>query len=76
MSRSYKEPFSKERCLSILWEMCQKGELDSAITAALEKNFDEIMAQADAACIPLRDNYSQIRAEYETLLHRFQLLPR
>lgn len=72
MSRSYKEAFSKERCLAILGEMCQKGELDKEITAALEKHFDEIMAQADAACRPLRETYERISDEYQTLLQRFR----
>jgi len=68
MSRSYKEAYPKERCLSILWEMCQKGELDEGIVSVMEAFFDEIMAGADEACRPTRQAYGRISAEYEAIL--------
>lgn len=68
MSRSYKEAYPKERCLAILWDMCQKGQIDEKVVAVLETYFDEIMGQSDEACKPVRDAYDRISRDFESLL--------
>ncbi len=71
MSRSYKEAFSKERCLSILHDMLERGQLDSRVVSVMETFFDEIMTQADLMCRPLRETYERISAEYQTILEQY-----
>lgn len=71
MSRSYKEAYPKERCLAILWDMCRAKDLDSRIVAVMEASFDEIMAEADKACMPLRETYERIHTEYQSLLKEY-----
>ena len=68
MSRSYKEAYSKERSLAILWDMCRKGELDEAIVSAAATFFDEIITEADEACEPTRQAYERISTEYQAIL--------
>ncbi len=68
MSRSYKEAYSKERCLMILWELCDKGQLDSQVVKTADTFFDEILAETDKACEPLRRTYDRISTEYQVIL--------
>ena len=71
MSRSYKEAYPKERCLAILWDMCQKGQIDKEIVSVLDSCFDEIMEQSNEACQPVRDAYDRISREYQSLLKKY-----
>lgn len=71
MSRSYKEAYPKERCLAILWDMCQKGQIDKEIVSVLDSCFDEIMEQSNEACQPVRDAYDRISQEYQSLLKKY-----
>ena len=71
MSRSYKEAFSKQKCLSILRDMQENGKLDPQVVTAMETFFDEIMSQADEACRPLRETYGRVSGEYQDILKKF-----
>ncbi len=70
MSRSYKEAFPKEKCLSILWDMCHRGKLDSRLVSVMETYFDDIIEKADQACKPLREAYERIHTEYPCILQK------
>ena len=71
MSRSYKEAFSKQKCLSILRDMQENGKLDPQVVTAMDTFFDEIMSQADEACSPLRETYGRVSGEYQDILKKF-----
>lgn len=68
MRRSYKDAFPKERCLRILGDLGDRGQLDRRAVDAMEASFDEIIGEADEACRPVADAYQRLRAEYRSLL--------
>lgn len=68
MRRSYKDAFPKERCLRILGDLRDRGQLDRRAVDAMEASFDEIIGEADEACRPVADAYQRLRAEYRSLL--------
>lgn len=70
MSRSYKEPFPKERVLGILSDMKEKGQIDGQILSVMEKEYDDIIEQAEKACDPVREVHRRMGEEYQTLLNR------
>lgn len=72
MSRSYKEEFPKEKCISILKDMSQSGQLDAQVVDTAETFFDEIKAQSDEACQPIRDAYARIGVEYRERLELYR----
>lgn len=71
MSRSYKEAFSKERCFQILWDMGNRGQLDTHVVHTLETHFDRIMQEVDDACAPLQEARNRIQEEYELLIREY-----
>lgn len=71
MSRSYKEAFPKERCLSILRDMEQKGQLDTRVVDTMGAYFDEILSKTNEACQPYLEAYERINAEYPHLLEKY-----
>lgn len=68
MSRSYKDAFPKERCLEILGEMRDRGQLDGRIVDVMTQHFDGIMAEVEDACRPLTEAYGRLVEEYRSLL--------
>lgn len=68
MRRSYKDAFPRERCLRILGDLRDRGQLDRQAVDAMETFFDEIAGEADEACRPIADAYQRLRAEYKVLL--------
>lgn len=71
MSRSYKDAFPKERCLSILRDMSERGQLDADMVALIGAHFDAVLAAADRRCAPLYEGYSRMRKEFRSLAVRF-----
>lgn len=71
MSRSYKDAFDKERCLSILNDMVQRGELDADMVALLEKNFDDIVSDMSESLVPLMERFDWLKKQYLRLTKYF-----
>lgn len=71
MSRSYKDAFPRERVFSILNSMRDKGQIDGRILDVMEKEYDEIIKQADEACVPVREAHKRMSVEFKTLLSDF-----
>lgn len=63
-SRSYKEKFTKEKTLSIIQEMADKGEIDSEIVKTLSSDFDFIMEDLKELQQILRVDYSNVIAKF------------
>lgn len=62
--RSYKEPFPKEKALSIIKSMRDLGELDSEVCDMVESNFDYIISATAQADDPVVELYEKIKAQY------------
>ena len=75
MQRSYKDAFSKERCLTILRSMADNNELDGEIVSLVQQNFDDMMARACKRCEPIQQYYDGIQEQSEFLMNRFHTPP-
>lgn len=73
MKRSYKEAFPKEEVFSILDGMRDRGWIDGSILEILEREYDEIVGQAEKVCIPLREINRKIAEDYEKISTSFQI---
>ena len=69
-TRSYKEPFPKERILSILQEMRVREQLDPDAVLCMAREFDGIMAETARYYAPAMEAYQRIKADYPRLLAR------
>lgn len=68
MSRSYKEAFPKERCLSVLREMCDRGQLDESMVSLVEREYDYLIDTATARCVPLQEGYARMQEQFEQMM--------
>lgn len=71
-SRSYKDAFPKEKVVAILDNMVREGQLDQAVAAKAETEFDGILEEARRVGRPIMEAYEQIGEEYAALLARFK----
>lgn len=71
-SRSYKEPFPKERILSILAELRDNGKMDSTLCDLAIEHYDEIVAEAERSHGPVIHLYDEMHHQYEGVLRRMQ----
>lgn len=65
--RSYKEPFPKEKILTIIGEMSEK-ELDPEICRYVTESYDKIVAETDGSRAEVIDKYVHIKNEYEKMV--------
>ena len=65
--RSYKEPFPKERIITILREM-EETQLDAAICDYVCDNYDLIVDNTEGAREQIIRQYNTIKSEYEALI--------
>ncbi len=70
-TRSYKEAFDKDRCITIISEQKEKGQLDPALVETMITYYDAIMAETAERCQPILDIYQQLHAEYQQLYRYF-----
>ena len=75
MARSYKEAFPKERCLAILRDMADQGQLDDGMVSLVEQHFDTIMAWASRRCDPVLDYYDHLTKEAAQMMMYFSTPP-
>lgn len=68
MARSYKEAFSKERCLCILQDMAEKDQIDKALVALVVEEFDSIIGTATRRCIPIQTRHAQMQADFQKMM--------
>lgn len=69
--RSYKNAYSSEKTIAILKELAQAGKINKHLVSILEENLDNLLAGLEAQCAPILETYSEIKAEYDTLLKKF-----
>ena len=67
-SRSYKGEFSKEKTLSIMQEMAEKGELDKEIVKTLVSDFDGVMEDMKNLQQILKVDYSNVMIKFNEYL--------
>lgn len=65
--RSYKEPFTKEKSVSILENMKNNGEICPRVCDMAVVNFDEILALAKTENDPVIKLYESLKAQYVEL---------
>jgi putative nucleotidyltransferase with HDIG domain len=64
-ARSYKDPFPKDKALSILSEMAGSGLLDAVITQKIIDNYDFLLKETEKATLPVTANYDNLLTEYQ-----------
>ncbi len=67
-TRSYKNAYSSKRTLELLRDQRDRGLVDRAVVAAMERDYDDIMESVSRACLPLGAAHRRIRHEYRRLL--------
>ncbi|MDR1884815.1 MAG: HD domain-containing protein, partial [Synergistaceae bacterium] len=67
-ARSYKGVFPKEKVVSILGEMSDKGQIDASIVRKIVENYDFLMRESARATAPVTQNYSNLSSEYRLLM--------
>lgn len=68
--RSYKEPFPKEKTLSIIKEMQEKNQLSYGVCELILSDFDEIMTITDINRNPIIELYWDMQKSYVELHER------
>ena len=63
-SRSYKGEFSKEKTISIIQKMTDKGELDPTITKYVLEDFDELLQEQNVLQSMLSVDFSKVITNY------------
>jgi len=64
-TRSYKDSFPKEKTLSIIKEMMEKGQLSGEVCEAVLEDYDGIMKDTAQGRKDVMDIYSKIKTEVE-----------
>ena len=64
-TRSYKEAFPKERVLA---DQRDRGLIDGSCVAVMVRDYDEVMAVVQRACLPVAALYERVQQEYRWLL--------
>ena len=67
-TRSYKEAFPKERVLEVLADQRDRGLIDGSCVAVMVRDYDEVMAVVQRACLPVAALYERVQQEYRWLL--------
>lgn len=65
--RSYKEPFPKDKVITIIKEMSKK-QLDPEVCNYVIENYDKIMEETDGSRVEVIDKYIHIKNEYERMI--------
>ena len=71
-TRSYKDAFSKEKTVSILEDMAEKGLVDSVIVSMFVENYDTIMGAVRQRSQPILDKYHEMQRQYQVLERRME----
>lgn len=74
-TRSYKEPFPKEKVLSIISAMSEGGKLDPKICREVHRGYDDIMAAVEERQKPVIEKYESIYAQYQALMLEYGQKP-
>lgn len=74
--RSYKEPFPKEKIITILTQMSDSNKLDKDIVEKILPNYDCIMESADYASQETLQTYQNMQNEYADLCRDFEYFMR
>jgi HD-GYP domain-containing protein (c-di-GMP phosphodiesterase class II) len=75
-ARSYKGVFPKEKVISILTEMSDKGQLDASIVRKIVENYDFLMRESALATAPVTQNYRSLSSEYDRLMESISNMQR
>lgn len=67
-TRSYKGSYPKERVLRILAEQCEQGLVDASVVGVMTRDYDDILREAERACVPVESIYRRVMREYDWLL--------
>lgn len=67
-TRSYKEAYPKEKVLELLADQRDRGLIDAASVAVMERDYDDIMQVVARACLPVAALYQNVQDEYAWLL--------
>lgn len=70
--RSYKDAYPKEKIISILTDMSDKGYIDSSIVGTAVSNIDHLLSEAHKISLPVLEIYKQISNEYTELYNRLR----
>lgn len=73
-TRSYKDAFPKDRVLSILDGMRDRGFVDPDIVQLAHDHFNDIMDQVRVESAPVLDKYLLVKEEYDELYRHFSSL--
>ncbi len=68
--RSYKEPFPKEKIITIIGEMSKK-QLDPQICQYVTQNYDKIIEETNTSRIEVIEKYEHIKNEYEKMIKQY-----
>lgn len=68
--RSYKEPFPKEKIVSILRNMADQGHLSKIVVDILINHYDEVVEKVEEYCAPIMERYMNIKEQYPLTLDR------
>lgn len=71
MNRSYKRAFSKEKTLTILWDMADRGELDRDIVSLAAKEFDRIISIVTKRCSAIETMYHEMQDQFGSLMKKY-----
>ncbi|WP_069999345.1 HD-GYP domain-containing protein [Cellulosilyticum sp. I15G10I2] len=69
--RSYKEPFPKERIISILNDLAYRGKIDDYIIEVVVSNYDELVEELHLSCQNTFEQYKNIKKEYTSITAYF-----
>ncbi len=70
--RSYKDIFPKDKTISILTDMKERGQLDGDICDIAINQFDEIMEATDRSRDPVIHMYEQMYTSYTSLMNKYK----
>lgn len=66
-TRSYKNAYPKEKVVSIIRDMSERGQIDPHIVNVAVDNYDELTHRMDIATTPIINLYDRIKDEYKDL---------
>ncbi|MCL2839463.1 MAG: HD domain-containing protein [Defluviitaleaceae bacterium] len=71
-TRSYQSAFPKEKTISILEGMANRGKIDTEIVALTIKHYDEIVDIGNREANRVIEDYHRIKKEYDKILEHLQ----
>lgn len=61
--RSYKEPFDRDKAMSIMWDMADKNYLDRRLVGMLDEGCDEVIDRVDRGSAPILAAFNTMSGE-------------